>query len=62
MADADAAADARRKAAEARKAKIASRGADRLAKITSTARGGDEAAERFGSDIACEWMLCLSFY
>lgn len=47
--DSDAAAEERRKRAQARKDKIASRGADRLAKITGAARGDGEAGERFGT-------------
>lgn len=47
MAD-DAAAEERRKKAQARKEKLASRGADRLAKITGAAKGEGEAP-RFGT-------------
>lgn len=53
----DAAAAERRKRAEARQAKIASRGADRLAKITGAAKG-DDASERFGTGGQREDMWC----
>lgn len=48
MADDAAAAEERRKKAQARKEKLASRGADRLAKITGAAKGEGEAP-RFGT-------------
>lgn len=45
----DSAAEERRKRAQARKDKISSRGADRLAKITGAAKGEGAASERFGT-------------
>ena len=48
MADDAAAAEERRKKAQARKEKLAARGADRLAKITGAAKGEGEAP-RFGT-------------
>jgi hypothetical protein len=48
--DAAAAAEERRKRAQARKDKIANRGADRLAKITGASKGeGSDGGERFGT-------------
>jgi hypothetical protein len=49
MAEVDAAAEERRKRAQARKDKIAGRGADRLAKITGAAKGEGGEGERFGT-------------
>jgi len=50
----DSAAEERRKRAQARKDKISSRGADRLAKITGAAKGEGASAERFGTGGAGE--------
>ena len=49
-----AAAEERRKRAQARKDKIAGRGADRLAKITGAAKGEGGQEERFGTGSGSE--------
>lgn len=56
MADDAAAAEERRRKAQARKDKIAGRGADRLARITGAAKG-DGAGERFGTGGSGEWYI-----
>ena len=61
MAEDEAAAEERRRRAQARKDKISAKGKDRLAKITGAAKGEGEGGERFGTGGASELQFAYDF-